>query len=924
MRYNILSDSFIYNGSPISGTLRTLNALELDKLIASSGSVVTFSGSEVALSIDLGFQRSIGNLEYIFNPIITSGLTIKYGRDLDSLTSGTLLYTASGVTVEATTSGYDYPRYFTINQYTTSSSPITLNSLAVFNTEEEINFGEDGTLESSTLVAGNSFGYSAIKELPIFNNGKNTSDILVGLDLTNIDLNLFNRFELGTTTSGPFSSTYSGFNIPSNIPWEWGILSGVGISDNQLRLDDPNINFRVFNLNTRYALTVLTNSEYGCNPIAISLSGSHYVARMGTDNQIFLIDVIKNSTFRSSYPGGTLTTNQNSQQGIVWDGADRIYYAQNNTNREVKYYKISTNTHHILTTTPYYTRRYRPIAIYNNELYIGGARTTAGTDDSATGAVLFKVNLDSLAVTRLADSSTPDNSNFRVLGNYIYMSRYESFYRYNIGLNSWETLSVGSWWSGSREIFSNTTKNLIYVEQNVGLNYTDIYAFNPISLSWSPSPAFSNIRNGIIDGPCCCANDSLILTLNDVNPEVYVIEEVPPAALGAAVSGSWISPIFKLDQGDGKYYNLLIDYNKDGGSNIKYDNSLSVDNFQIRGSDLNPSCENSIETFSGLDSTVYIVDSLDGKYDAITMSDGQLIFGHDYDSTTPANTPYNSSYLTFGYPFNTTGKMQYKFWWDFPSNKVSGKAIYSIFYIVPFIDTIETGRQPDRNVNDFSRLQDNYISLRVGQSTDSGGTYSNLSLYIGSSTISYSVSATSGKFYEINLIIDWVSGAYSLYFNTQRIGSGTIQQTRLSLLKPQHTYEFLSRGQGIDFQEKIKNLTISRIGTVVDESLVDVAIPVHREDPYYGIAGSLPWFPVTVNSSLIPKYRYMQFKLTLRSSQYYNYPIVENIVFPTIVVCSGVPASGTGSVFMRYNFPSCNNKHTDILKLKAWMKTDKI
>lgn len=939
MRNNILSDSFIYTGTPISGALKTLNAEEISKLIAASGNVVTFSGSEVALKIDLGFQRSIESLEYNFSPVSTSGLVIKYGRDLETLVTGALITTGSGIRVTPSISGYTCPRYFLINQYTISGTPRTLNSLSVINTEEEINFGDTGTVDSITVTAGNSFGYSQIQELKVYNNGNNTADIFVSIDPTNIDLDIFNRLELSNTPTGIFSSTYSGFNMPTEVPWEWGMFSGTGISStNQLELDNYNINYKNFIIDSRVEVDTYDYPDQN-NAISISISGVHYVAVMGVNNRLRLIDPIRDVKTMCSYP--TITPSDDTCTGIVWDGGDRIYYLQNDVSRNVHYYKISTNTHHILTTVNFYVRKYRMLVIYNNELYIAGAQTTAGTDTSV-GSDFYKINLSTLIVTKLTSlPSVPNSINLCVLGDYIYYgTQYTgssgSFYRYDANFNIWQTLSTSivglSYFSGY--ITPSIKLNCILFGNRFGSPTltTNIYMFNPISLTWSANPLITNIC-GILGYSdyigfqlCLCANESLIyfnqeFSEGNYRSFAYVLSEVPTPILAGQVSGLWLSPIFKLDQNDNKYYNLLLDYDKDSGSNIKADNSLNVDNFEIRGSDLNPSCDSSIEDFIDLDPTVFLTNSLNGVSDIIVASNNILIFSHDYIDAD--STLYNSSYLTYGYPFNTTGRMQYKFWWNPASNKVAGNTNYSKFYLVPFLDTLNTGKQAERNIDTLDRSENNNIYLRFGQASDTGGTFSILAFYNGSTTTTYGISATTGKFYEINLIIDWDAGTYSLYFSTILLGSGIIPQVRIALLKPQHTYEIFSSGQSIDFEEKFKKLTINRIGTVVEESLVNITIPVHREDPYYGINGTLPWYPVTINSALIPKQKYMQFKLTLRTSTYMSYPIINAINFPTVVVCSGVPASGTGSVYMRYNFPPSNNKYTDILKIKAWMKTDK-
>jgi hypothetical protein len=268
--------------------------------------------------------------------------------------------------------------------------------------------------------------------------------------------------------------------------------------------------------------------------------------------------------------------------------------------------------------------------------------------------------------------------------------------------------------------------------------------------------------------------------------------------------------------------------------------------------------------------------------------------------------------------------MQYKFWWNPSSNKEdNNNNNFSAFYLVPFLNTIDTGEQPGRDINHLRRSEDNNIYLRFGQTSDDSGTFTAVQFYNGSTTTSYGINAVTGTFYEVCIIINWNTGSYSLYFDNNILGTGTIPQIRIQLLRNYHTYEIFSGGQNVDFEEKFKRLTINRIGTTTPEEISDIAIPVHREDPYYGTTGSLTWYPVTVNSAIIPKYNYIQLKLNLRTSTFYDFPEVKNILFPIVFKFSDIPPSGIGSLYLRYNFNPSNELRTDVINLKAWMKTDK-
>ena len=156
VEFNILQESFITNDdSVVSGALLELDAEEVSSLISTSGGTVTVSGYGVlSLLLDLGTQKSVDRLDYGFSPISVSGLVIQYGRDLDHLTIGAMSQVGQKIRVEPTISGYDYPRYFKIEQVVTSGTSITLASIEVINDDGDVNFGQDGLLQSFHLTGG--------------------------------------------------------------------------------------------------------------------------------------------------------------------------------------------------------------------------------------------------------------------------------------------------------------------------------------------------------------------------------------------------------------------------------------------------------------------------------------------------------------------------------------------------------------------------------------------------------------------------------------------------------------------------------------------------------------------------------------------------------------------------------------------------
>ena len=364
---------------------------------------------------------------------------------------------------------------------------------------------------------------------------------------------------------------------------------------------------------------------------------------------------------------------------------------------------------------------------------------------------------------------------------------------------------------------------------------------------------------------------------------------------------------------------MVFTLDPDAGATLKFDSSLGVDNFEIRGSNTSPSAENVTETYDAALDQVdqFLLENLNENSLSV-VSGGQLVFSH-----TGVTGELSTSYVYFSLPLNTTGEMQYKFWWNPPTDKKAGSDHYSAFYIVPFLDATGVGALPDRDVDTLRRNVDDNIYLRFGQDSDSGGVFTQLKFYNGDFVKNISVNAVSGNFYEVVLLINWETGAYRIKFDSEQVDSGTIPLIRISQLNPQHSYELFSASDETSMEEKYRQLAINRVGNVVvDENAVGV--PVHEDDPLFGRAGSLEWVPITVNSPLMPKTDYIQYRLTFRSTGGRDGPVVTNVDFVPVVTLSGVEPGESESVWVRYNFPPGNSLSTNELNLKAWMRTDKL
>jgi hypothetical protein len=232
---------------------------------------------------------------------------------------------------------------------------------------------------------------------------------------------------------------------------------------------------------------------------------------------------------------------------------------------------------------------------------------------------------------------------------------------------------------------------------------------------------------------------------------------------------------------------------------------------------------------------------------------------------------------------------------------------------------------PIRDEDTYERAEGNYLRIRFGQNTDASGNFTRLRFYNGNTTVLYPINAYSGRYYEVILNVNWDNLTYKLFFDGGLVGSGSVPGATRDNIGSQHSFEFFSIADGVTSREKFKHFTVSRVGNVADEDYGTSGIPVHLDDPLFGTNGSLPWIPVTVNSALIPQYKYIQFKLTFKANQVYEDLFrVLNLYFPKVIKLEDVPSGGSKEVYLRYNFDPSNNLVTKQLYLKAWMFTDKL
>lgn len=927
MKFNILKESFITN-SPISNQY-LFNAEEISNLISITGNSISITGNNINLFIDLGLQRSIEEISYLHSPITVEGLNIYYGREINNLTSGNININTSGVSVYPTQSGFNYPRYIQLTHTITGS--VLVSGILALNTDTEIDYSTTtDTIQSSGIA-----GYSQVYEIKVINSGSILTDIYFSVDTDLTDKELIPNIEISNLPTSGFISYSSDISIPNSVPWEYGEFTNSAIHKNTLVLNDPYYTIETLPVGSIGNLNSVPSNQYA-NPknlVETRLSSGHTAFIVSHyNNRLQFIDPIRNIRVTSSAPAVSPTIDDERGQFFAWDLQDRVYYINNSTDQVIRYYKISTDTHHILATSTFYSRKSRLLYYADGYLYIGGARTTAGNSNSM-GSIFYKINTDTLQITQLSSlpftpsdwsgvSSQTYSLDPRPLGGYFYLLNNldYSFYRYNIQFNTWEDLGQAP--TGSNSISICSTENSIYIgTTSTGVNHckysilTNTYITNILPI------LFSNA--GQVKGILIMNSDSYFIESNSFTTSMGLMyrilrDYIADNLTSTTISGNWVSPIFLFDKQ--KYSKLLIDYYNQINTSLKINSSLGVDNFEIRGSNQYPCMTNFIEKFEEpLDNQIYFKSTLNG-YTSIVSSGQELTFSHTYiDDNT---TQYNASSLYYGYPFSSNGKMQYKFWWSPATNKLTDTALLSKICLVPYIDSIGLGTTPDRDITTFERLRDDYVYIEFGNSGDYGGKISSISLYNGNNKTTYGISARSGNYYEVKLILDWGTGAYQLFFASKLIGSGTVPQSRLNYLRPEHSFELFSGNKGINSEEKYKYISINR-----NQQLLNLGdnkyFTVNYNDPIYGVNSNLPWFPITVNSPLIPNYDFIQFRLGFRSTNTTRSTTINSVKFPAVLRLENIAPGEYKSVYIRYNFPLYNNLTTKPIYFKSWMFTDK-
>ena len=933
MTINLLNQSFIYNQTITNRY--TLNAEEIRQLIDGVANIEVVD-QNIKILIDLGTQKAVDKLIYTYSGT-SNDVIVEYGRDLENTVSGVVDLTASGIEVKLDIEDYKYPRYVYLTHYSTGFE-FTASGLQITNIKDDIRFGKEGTQEAVTIVPKDEdIGLSDPVELIVTNSGTLTSNMYVGIDTTNLDLDIFSRIELSPTVTGTFGSVNEELTMPNAVPWEWGVFTNTTIDEeNKLILKDSTTFTVPYEPNTRYTLNVAPpdNGFSPCSIPAKNSIGRDVIVTVGNTTRIIIINPINGGYSLGAemdpLPGNNI--DERGGHGLAWDGNDRVYFLRNSASPAViRYYQISTNSYHQLGQVTFYARASRWLCFKDGFLYAAGVQNSPGAADNR-GTRFYRVNVDTLEATELQQipyapqsGATPMlvslNDHIYYIGTVSVST--QTLWRYHVSSGLWENLGLipYTFAYNLRGLSADPVdKSLIHKQARFGTGGTTrLYKFNTITGAYTLLTEYSAIADTVNRFACQSLSLPIIYVRDSSSTSnIYITRTVPPIALDETVEGQYLSPIFKVHH-DKNYHNILMDYLKPDNFILKYDESLGVDNFIIRGSNEPPASDNFIESFAeDLNPELYDVQTLNES--SYLVSEGMLHFNHNFIDS--EDTPYNSAYAYNLLPFNTAGSMQYKFWWFPRTAKSSGIEMYPTFYIVPYVDLVTAGALVQRDPENLRRLGGDYIFLRLGADSDTAGQYTQVRLWDGQETKAHSIVVSADRFYEICLLINWNLATYKIVIDGIEVGSGNIPVSTINLLRPQHSFEIFSAGRNVSFQEKFKYITINRLGTVQPD-LSDQAIPVHREDPLYGLNGSLDWHPVTVNSALIPKYEYVQFSLRMRATGGFDIPAIKTVQFPKVLKLEQVVPGESRRVYLRYNFPPQNNLYTNVVNLKTWMFTDK-
>ena len=245
MKYNLLENSYVSPNTIIGNV--SLSIEDVENILTISGAV-TISGTNddvLCIEADMGDRIAIYQMRYYFDSstasgTVVSGIAFYYKDDEVDNYSGLTTNIGDGY-YYTTVPGLSSPRYVRLI-HTVSGTSITgdVVGLSVLNDDSVVDFGADGTLESTTVLTSLSYlDYNDyIREIEIYNDGSEvaTAHIMLEPQLNDADT----LMSISASENGPWTSSRD-----EDLVVVDGSLWGTGNYNNtnsdilaQLRLDD--------------------------------------------------------------------------------------------------------------------------------------------------------------------------------------------------------------------------------------------------------------------------------------------------------------------------------------------------------------------------------------------------------------------------------------------------------------------------------------------------------------------------------------------------------------------------------------------------------------------------------------------------------------------------------------------------------------
>jgi len=189
MKYNLLENSYVSSNTIIGNV--SLSVENVENILALNGAV-TISGADndiLCIDVDMGDRIAIYQMRYYFDSVTASDVVasgIEFYYKTDDVTGSGIVNEYLGLTTNIgsgfyyTTIPQDYsaPRYVRVI-HTVSGTSITgdVVGFSVLNDDTVVDFGPDGSLESTTVLTSLSYlDYNDyIREIEIYNDGSEPS-----------------------------------------------------------------------------------------------------------------------------------------------------------------------------------------------------------------------------------------------------------------------------------------------------------------------------------------------------------------------------------------------------------------------------------------------------------------------------------------------------------------------------------------------------------------------------------------------------------------------------------------------------------------------------------------------------------------------------------------------------------------------------